>query len=76
VIFEGFFHRFDIHNVFQKLGIWQSWRPEFPTDACTDVEAGPIRNRVDANGLKIWDANEAKNQFLKHVVYTRFAVHT
>lgn len=36
---------------------------------CTDVEADPIRNRVDANGLQIWDANEAKNQFLKHLGY-------
>ena len=53
----------------QKLGIWQSWRPKFSPRACTGAEADPIRNRVDASGWKIWNANKAKNQFLNHVVY-------
>jgi phosphoglycerate kinase len=57
-----------IPNVFQKLEFQHSRRPKFePGEA--EIEADPVKQRVDADGFKGKDAGTADNQFLKHIPY-------
>jgi hypothetical protein len=56
--------------MFQKLEFQHSRRPKFePGEA--DIEADPVKQRVNADGLKARDAGAAENQFLKHVRYNK-----
>jgi stage II sporulation protein D len=58
----------DIPNALQKLEFQQSRRPKFEPGAA-DIEADPVKHRVDADGLKVRDAGAAENPFLKPVRY-------
>jgi cob(I)alamin adenosyltransferase len=57
-----------IPNVFQKLKFQHSRRAKFEPGE-TDIEADPVKHRVDADGFKFRDAGAAENPFLKHVRY-------
>ncbi len=59
--------------MFQKLEFQHSRRPKFePGEA--DIEADPVKHRVNADEFKVQDAGAAENQFLKHVWYNHPAV--
>ena len=60
----------DIHNVIQKLGIWQEGRANFLDETSDHCRRQGARSRRKIG----CEADAAKNQFLNHVVYKQSPV--